>query len=245
MSKLFTIKIKRQDSPESQSYWEEFKLKAPHQEMTVRSLLKQIQINPVNHRGEKTRPVLWEESCLEESCGSCSMLINSKPAQICSLKLSELESHITLEPLSKFPVIRDLIVDRSSYRKEYQSIQNEAPFDGFYIKRKNFELKNKSYSLYQEEMWDCIHCGLCLEVCPQWANTNSFMGPYSLSQKSKTVSSTLSHKDFKVLTKNAGIDLCKNVQNCNKTCPKNLPLLEGLAHLKKKASRFFLKAIFS
>ena len=72
------VRIKRQDSPTGATRWEEFSL--PYQpSMNVISVLMEIRKNPVTKDGAKTTPVNWESSCLEEVCGSCTMLVNGKP----------------------------------------------------------------------------------------------------------------------------------------------------------------------
>jgi len=110
-NKTITLKIKRQKSPYEKSYWEEFEV--PYSpDMNVISALTEIQKNPVNKKGENTTPVVWDCSCLEEVCGACSMIINGVPRQACSALIDNLEQPITLEPLIKFPVVRDLFVDR-------------------------------------------------------------------------------------------------------------------------------------
>lgn len=64
-------------------YWEEFELKVvPH--TNVISSLMEIQKNPITREGKKVTPVVWDQGCLEEVCGSCSMLINGKPRQACT-----------------------------------------------------------------------------------------------------------------------------------------------------------------
>ena len=72
-----------------------------------------IQKNPINSEGKKVRPVVWECNCLEDVCGTCTMVINGKTRQSCSALIDKLMQPITLQPLSKFPVVRDLAVDRS------------------------------------------------------------------------------------------------------------------------------------
>ncbi|RYS46633.1 2Fe-2S iron-sulfur cluster-binding protein, partial [Staphylococcus pseudintermedius] len=68
MAETIKLKIKRQENPESQSYWEDFEI--PYRpNMNVISALMEIQRNPVNAKGEKTTPVTWDMSCLEEVCG--------------------------------------------------------------------------------------------------------------------------------------------------------------------------------
>src|ERR1700676_1301276 len=115
MAKTFILKIYR-GNPGHQ-YWEEFELElVPMSNVT--SSLMEIQKNPVNIKGEKVTPVVWEQGCLEEVCGSCSMLINGKPRQACTAVISVIikqttSNIITLAPFTKFPLVRDLIVDRS------------------------------------------------------------------------------------------------------------------------------------
>ena len=54
-------------------YWEEFEIPF-YTGVNVISALKEIQQNPINRQREKTTPVAWEQGCLVEVCGSCSML---------------------------------------------------------------------------------------------------------------------------------------------------------------------------
>ena len=94
-----TLKIKRQDGPNSPSYWEEFAL--PYKEnLNVISLLQMIALNPVNAKGQKVTPVVYESNCLEEVCGACSMVINGRARQACSALVDQLSQPITLEPLN-------------------------------------------------------------------------------------------------------------------------------------------------
>jgi len=81
MSSTFVLKIYR-GNPGKQ-YWEEFELPLKPFSNVI-SALMEIQKNPVNRQGKKVTPVVWEQGCLEEVCGSCSMLINGKPRQACS-----------------------------------------------------------------------------------------------------------------------------------------------------------------
>src|SRR5699024_11874056 len=91
-----TFIITRQDSPDSSPYKETFKI--PYRKnMNVIAGLMEIQRNPVNANGEKTAPVKWEMSCLEEVCGACSMVINGHAQQSCATLIDELEQPIRLE----------------------------------------------------------------------------------------------------------------------------------------------------
>ena len=78
MTDTYILDIYR-GTPEKQ-YWEEFSCRRGPS-VNIISALMEIQKHPVNTRGEKVDPIVWESNCLEEVCGACSMLINSKPRQ--------------------------------------------------------------------------------------------------------------------------------------------------------------------
>src|SRR5207248_10538734 len=106
------FKIRRQPSPSAKPHWEEFELPW-HPGMNVISSMMEIARNPVTRDGKATTPIAYDSNCLEEVCGSCAMLINGKARMACSALVDKLEQPIRLEPLSKFPIIRDLAVDRA------------------------------------------------------------------------------------------------------------------------------------
>src|SRR3954470_23319990 len=111
MADKVRIKIKRQSDPKASSYWEEFEL--PYRPgMNVISSLMDIAANPVNREGKTSTAVAYDSNCLEEVCGSCAMLDKDKAALASSSVKDSLKKPVTLEPLSKFPVVRDLAVDR-------------------------------------------------------------------------------------------------------------------------------------
>ena len=110
--KTVPFKIKRQFGPDLDPYWENFEI--PHSpNSNVISYLMDIRKNPVNADGIKVPPIVWDCSCLEEVCGTCTMRINGQVRQSCSALVDKLKWPIVLEPMSKFPVNRDLSVDRS------------------------------------------------------------------------------------------------------------------------------------
>src|SRR5580704_19497459 len=97
-------------------YWEEFELELkPYYNIT--SALMEIQKNPINRKLEKVTPVAWEQGCLEEVCGSCSMLINGRPRQGCTALIQPMldstgSNTVTIAPMTKFPLVKDLVVNR-------------------------------------------------------------------------------------------------------------------------------------
>src|SRR6266571_1667423 len=179
-SKSVLFKIRRQDSPNSKPRWEEFDL-TRHPGMNVISSMMEIARNPVTRDGRPTTPITYDSNCLEEVCGSCAMLINGKARMACSALVDKLEQPIRLEPLSKFPVIRDLTVDRQFMFESLKRVKAWIPVDGTYNlgegPRISPEIQEKGYPLS-----NCISCGSCLEVCPQVNEHNQFVGAAIISQ---------------------------------------------------------------
>src|SRR5258708_2846010 len=115
-AKPVRLRVQRQDRPtvhpNANQRWEEFEVEW-RPGMNVIGCLMAVQRNPITADGKPTNAVVWESNCLEEVCGACTMLINGKVRQACSALVDKLAQPITLEPLTSFPVVRDLIVDRS------------------------------------------------------------------------------------------------------------------------------------
>src|SRR5688500_3525390 len=127
------LRIRRQDGPDKPdtARWEEFAV--PHRpNMNVISCLQAIAARPVTTDGRQTSPPVWDSGCLEEVCGACTMLINGKTRQSCSALVDKLEHPITLEPMRKFPVLRDLFVDRSRLFNDLKKAKCWVPIDGTY-----------------------------------------------------------------------------------------------------------------
>ena len=179
-SKTVIIKIKRQDDPNSKPYWEEFEL--PYRPgMNVTSSLMDIAANPVTKQGKATTPVTYDSNCLEEICGSCAMLINGKARMACSALIDKLEQPVRLEPFSKFPVVRDLSVDRSVLFENLKKVKAWVPVDGTYDlgagPSQSADEQEEAYPLSR-----CISCCCCMEACPQFNDHTGFVGAATISQ---------------------------------------------------------------
>lgn len=235
--KTIIVKIKRQDNANSKPYWEEFEL--PYKRnMNVTSSLMDIAANPVTRDGKKTTPVSYDSNCLEEVCGSCAMVINGKARMACSALVDQLEQPIRIEPLSKFPVIRDLTVDRQFMFDSLKRVKAWIPIDGTYNlgegPRVAPEVQEKAYPLSR-----CITCGNCLEVCPQVNENNNFMGAAIFSQvrlfNMHPTGAMHAKERIEAVMGRGGIEDCANAQNCVKACPKEIPLTESLAEVNRQA----------
>src|SRR6201984_2445727 len=129
--KTFIVRIKRKQRPDESVRWEEFELRhRPH--MNVITCLRDIAEKPYTRGGSETTPVSYEANCLEEVCGACAMLINGRPRQACSALVDNLKKPIRLEPLTKFPLVRALVVDRDFMFQSLKRTKCWIPIDGTY-----------------------------------------------------------------------------------------------------------------
>jgi len=231
------VKIRRQASAGSPAYWEEFSL-GYRRGMNVIIVLQDIQKDPVTSGGREVAPVSWECSCLEEVCGACAMVINGHAMQACSALVDKLGRDITIEPLTKFPVVRDLVVDRSAIFDNMKKVKAWIPIDGTHGlgpgPRMSMEEQGRAYPLSR-----CITCGCCLEACPQFNRNSAFMGAAVLNQVTlmnshPTGKMTMSAR-LRAVDGPGGLAGCGNAQNCARVCPKGIPLVESIARLNRHA----------
>ena len=130
-NKSVILKIKRQLTPDAKPSWEEFEI--PYKpNMNITSALMEVAANPVTRDGKQTTPVTYDSNCLEEICGSCAMIINGRARMACSTLIDHIDQPIKLEPFSKFPVVRDLAVDRSVLFENLKKVKAWVPVDGTY-----------------------------------------------------------------------------------------------------------------
>jgi succinate dehydrogenase / fumarate reductase iron-sulfur subunit len=219
-TKSVLFKIRRQASPNDKSHWEEFEL-AWHAGMNVISSMMEIARNPVTRDGKSTTPITYDSNCLEEVCGSCAMLIN-------------LDQPIRLEPLSKFPVIRDLAVDRSVLFENLKRVKAWVPVDGTYDlgsgPRVTMHEQEEAYPLSR-----CISCTICMEVCPQFNEDTGFVGAATISQvrlfNTHPTGASLKRDRLLALMGDGGIQECGFAQNCVEACPKDIPLTRSISEV--------------
>jgi succinate dehydrogenase / fumarate reductase iron-sulfur subunit len=130
-TKEVIVRIRRQNGPKASGCWEEFALRW-RPSMNVIICLRDIAEKPVTRNGKTTTPISYDSNCLEEVCGSCAMLINGKARMACSALVDQLDQPIRVEPLSKFPVVRDLTVDRQFMFESLKRVKAWIPIDGTY-----------------------------------------------------------------------------------------------------------------
>jgi succinate dehydrogenase / fumarate reductase iron-sulfur subunit len=266
------VRVLRQDVAGGESYWERFEV--PYEpNMNVISVLQKIAAQARSQDGRKVAPVAWDCNCLEEVCGSCTMLINGRTRMACSALVDRLQAEdgdeIELRPMSKFPVVRDLVVDRRRLFRGLEKVKAWVPVEGSYDlgpgPRISPEEQEDAYPLSE-----CMSCGCCLEACPQYTKVEAvrrdgeseaeyesrrkaafdsgFVGAHAISQavlfNGHPTGRMIAGERMEALTTQGGIQMCGNAQNCVAVCPKRIPLTRSIARAGRAATVWALKRLF-
>lgn len=168
-----SLDILRMDREKRIPYHQIIPFETEDERETVATALTAINADPdvSENTGKPVEPIVWECSCLQKKCGACAMRINGRPALACDAKLRDLtdgkNAVITLEPLRKFPVVADLMVDRSIMYENLKQI-------GVWL-RDEANLTQEKYDLAYEGS-RCLQCGCCLEICPNFYAGGTFAG---------------------------------------------------------------------
>jgi succinate dehydrogenase / fumarate reductase iron-sulfur subunit len=244
--KTVSLKIKRQDSVDAPPRWEEFDV--PWEEhLNLHAALMSIQRNPVTRDGKKTTPVVWDANCLEEVCGSCTMMVNGRVKQACSTLVDKEAQPIEVRPMTKYPLIRDLIVDRTRIFGDFKRVRAWVDIDGTHDlgpgPRYSQELAETRYALSR-----CMACGCCMEACPNYGPQSDYIGaaPISQARLFNLHPSGAMHCDERLepLIEKGGIQDCGNSQNCVEVCPKEIPLTTSLADMMRATTKYGLSKLF-
>jgi succinate dehydrogenase / fumarate reductase iron-sulfur subunit len=162
------------------------------------------------------------------------MLINGKAMMACSALVDKLEQPIKLAPLSKFPVVRDLSVDRSVLFENLKAVKAWVPIDGTYDlgpgPRIEPQQQEANYPISR-----CISCTCCMEACPQFNEETGFVGAATIAQvrlfNAHPTGQALKRERLAALMGDGGIQECGYAQNCVEVCPKDIPLTTAISEV--------------
>lgn len=178
-------------------------------------------------------------SCREGICGSDAININGRNRLACQTNMKELPSRIVLRPLPGLPVIRDLIVDMTSFFNQYHSVMPYLINDTPPPERERLQSPEERDQL--DGLYDCILCACCSSACPSyWWNLDKYVGPAGLLQAYRFL------VDSRDMATNARLDnledpyrlfRCRSILNCTDICPKNLNPAHAIGQIRSMLAR--------
>jgi len=234
-----TLKIWKQKNIKSAGKFETYQVEADEH----MSFLEMLDVLNQSLLEQKKEPVSFEHDCREGICGSCSMVINGQPhgpnkgTTACQLHMRYFKDGqtITIEPwrAKAFPMIKDLVVDRSAFDRIIQaggfiSVNTGQAQDG------NATPIEKDLASESMDAATCIGCGACVAACPNasamlfTSAKVSHLGllPQGEVEHSKRVQSMVTQMDLE------GFGNCSNVGACEAECPKEISL-ENIARMNR------------
>jgi succinate dehydrogenase / fumarate reductase iron-sulfur subunit len=229
MAPLLTLTIRRFNPARKPSLWPEtFQIEA-RQGMNLLEALLRIQ-------DEQDGSLAFRYSCRGAVCGSCAMRVNGQVLLACRTHVEDLlEKPVLIEPLPYFPVLRDLVVDMSTFFAHYQKIN---PF-----------LHGKKLPIEQEYLMDettrkeidpyinCILCGICFGACPAFKLDPQFLGPAMLAKAYRFLRDPRDQREEEILQAMdgpKGVWGCKTVFECVRVCPKQVPPTHAILGLRRR-----------
>ena len=186
------IKIKRRSAPDAPAYYVSCEYFGA-ENISVADLLSTL-----NAEAFANDRIAWDCACLEGRCGACAMRINGRPSLACKSLLRDAvrDGQITIEPLTRFPVKKDLAVDRGAMLDCGSAMKQKPGEDGM------------AFAAAQ-----CLMCGCCIEICPAYSPGGTFPGPAGILRK--YLEGTLAHEDTAP---------CLHCGACTRICPQGIDL---------------------
>jgi fumarate reductase iron-sulfur subunit len=225
---------------EAEATFDEFDVPCPKDWVVLDGL------NHVKDRMDGTLAYRW--SCRMGVCGSCGMMVNGEPKLTCATFLADYApGPVRVEPLSNFPVIRDLIVDIGDFMRKLVTVkpwivrQAEKPLaEGEYLQTPSELEDYRQFSM-------CINCMLCYAACPVYGLDPHFIGPAAIALAQRY---NLDNRDqgaserHALLSEHDGIWGCTFVGECTKVCPKHVDPAGAIQRYKLTAAMETVKAFF-
>lgn len=192
-------------------------------------------------KAELDGSLTFRRSCRHAICGSCAMNVNGRNMLVCKTPLTrelDQQARVTIKPLPYLPIIKDLVVDRSSFWEQYQRVKPWLiPPDN--VPEKEFRVSPEEVeALHNAET--CIMCGACYSACQVIAMTKEYIGPHALL---KAFLRVLDPRDaapgerLADLDGGDGVYRCHTIFNCIDACPKNLNPTQAIETLRKLAQK--------
>ena len=231
MNMNITLEVWRQKNKDSEGEFHTYEVEASEH----MSFLEMLDVLNARLESQGIEPITFEHDCREGICGSCGFMINGQAhghiprTTTCQLHMREFKDNATIriEPFRSraFPVIKDLMVDRSSFDKiiqagGYISIRTGAAPDAHAVpvKKENAETGFNAAA--------CIGCGACVASCPNAAAmlftgakvTHLAMFPQGAPERYRRVDRMVNAMDEE------GFGHCSNAGSCAVTCPKGISL---------------------
>jgi succinate dehydrogenase / fumarate reductase iron-sulfur subunit len=232
MSDIRTIDVYRYDpDADTAPRMQRYELELGHNERMLLDVL--VKLKSIDET------LAYRRSCREGICGSDAMNINGKNGLACLANMNELPKHIVLRPLPGLPVVRDLIVDMTTFFNQYHSIRPWLVNDDPPPERERLQSPDERDQL--DGLYECILCACCSSSCPSfWWNPDRFVGPAGLLQAYRFIVDSRDNDTAARLTNLEDayrLFRCRTIMNCVDVCPKGLNPARAIGEIRSMLTR--------
>jgi succinate dehydrogenase / fumarate reductase iron-sulfur subunit len=236
------LKVWRQENAKSKGFLETYNVDDVSPDMSFLEMLDVLNDDLVEKDKE---PIAFDHDCREGICGSCAMMINGeahgpqKSTTACQLHMRQFKDGDTIhiEPwrAKAFPVIKDLVVDRSAFDRVVMSGGYISVNTSGHTLDANAIPVNKHHADEAFNAATCIGCGACVAACPN-ASAMLFVGaqvsrfallPQGEVEAKDRVQNMVKQMDIE------GFGNCSNVGACAESCPKDISL-ENITRMNRE-----------
>jgi succinate dehydrogenase / fumarate reductase iron-sulfur subunit len=185
--------------------------------------------------------VTFRRSCRHAICGSCAMNVNGRNILVCHEPLKKHldgRGRVTIRPLPYLPIIKDLVVDRTSFWRQYMLVKPWlVPPD---------DVPEKEFRMTPQEVADlndaehCIMCGACYSACTVVGMTKEYIGPHALLKEFMRVMDprdSIPSERLEIVSGSYGVARCHTIFNCIDACPKHLDPTKAIETLRNLATK--------
>ncbi|MGE5739498.1 MAG: succinate dehydrogenase/fumarate reductase iron-sulfur subunit [Betaproteobacteria bacterium] len=183
-------------------------------------------------------------SCRMAVCGSCGMMLNGVPALSCATFLRDYPGGVRVEPLTHFPIVRDLVIDQDDFLRKLASVKpyviadtprsvEEGPY-------RQTPAQMDDYYQYAQ----CINCLLCYAACPQYGLTPEFTGPGALALLHRYNADSRDggrSERMQVINAEEGVWGCTLVGYCSQVCPKGVDPARAINQNKINSTKDYFR----
>lgn len=223
--------------PEDKPHIEEYEI----QEADAMTLF--IALNEI--REQQDPSLQFDFVCRAGICGSCAMLINGRPGLACRTLTKDLPEHIHLAPLPGFELIGDLSVNTGKWMRHMA----ERLETWIHEQEKNHsisQMEEKMEPALAEDIYElerCIECGCCVAACGTAQMRSDFVGAVGLLQlarfKIDPRDTRTDRNYYELIGDENGVFGCMTLLGCDDVCPKNLPLAQQIAYMRRRMALAF------
>ncbi len=220
-----------------------------------------LEVEPGNTILDCLNRIKWEQdgtlafrkNCRNTICGSCAMRINGRSALACKenvgseiARLQKIAAsttkvnttpEITIAPLGNMPVIKDLVVDMSSFWNNLEAVAPYVSTKARVVPEREF-LQTPEERSRLDQTGNCIMCGACFSECNAFEVNPDFVGPHALAKAYRMVADSRDSETQTRLTVynegTKGVWGCTRCLYCNIVCPMDVAPLDQITKIKQE-----------